>query len=87
MINWNKLAFLPKLQEALQDVRDFTKGKYPINIKCVHCEASESFVVTTKQIEEYCDGGLMQDVFPEIAVEKREMLKTGICGKCWSKIF
>lgn len=87
MINWNQLAFLPKLQEALQDVRDFTKGKYPINIKCIHCEAPESFMITTKQIEEYCNGGLMQNVFPEIAAGKREMLKSGYCSECWDKQF
>lgn len=87
MINWNQLRFLPRLQKALQDVKDFTKGKYPITIKCVDCRAPESFTVTSKQIEDYCDGGLMQNVFPEIAPERREMLKSGYCPKCWDKLF
>jgi hypothetical protein len=33
------------------------------------------------------NGGLIQNVFPELTAEQREGLKTGTCKSCWEKIF
>jgi len=32
-------------------------------------------------------GGLIQQVFPELTPQQREGLKTGVCHYCWKRIF
>lgn len=33
------------------------------------------------------DGVLAQDAFPYLSADEREMLISGICPKCWNKLF
>lgn len=33
------------------------------------------------------DGVLVQDAFPYLSADEREMLISGICPKCWNKLF
>ena len=33
------------------------------------------------------DGALVQDAFPYLSADEREMLISGICPKCWDKLF
>ena len=41
--------------------------------------------------EHYIDfkqkGKLIQDAFPELSSDERELLLSGICSECWDKIF
>ena len=32
------------------------------------------------------DGVLIQNAMPELTREEREIVKTGICGECWSNM-
>ena len=42
--------------------------------------------VTEEQIETWQNGGLIQDVFPELAPDEREFIKTGITSDEWQKL-
>ncbi len=43
---------------------------------------------TPEQMRRWKIGGeLIQAVFPELNAEQREMLMTGICNDCWTKLF
>lgn len=43
--------------------------------------------VTTQQIERWIAGELIQNVMPELSIEAREFLKTGILPEEWNKMF
>lgn len=33
------------------------------------------------------NGVLIQDAFPYLTADEREIIKTGICGRCWDELF
>ena len=58
-----------------------------INVKtiCPLCETEHLITVDKEQYERYQKGELIQNCFPEMKPEIREMLITGICPECWDK--
>jgi len=42
--------------------------------------------VTEEQLETWQNGGLIQDVFPELTLDEREFIKTGITSDEWQKL-
>jgi hypothetical protein len=42
--------------------------------------------VTEEQLETWQNGGLIQDVFPELTPDEREFIKTGISSDEWQKL-
>lgn len=57
-------------------------------IRCRHCR--ESYIVPISE-QEYLNwikkGTFVQDEFPELDLNERELLISQTCGKCWNKIF
>lgn len=57
-------------------------------IRCRHCR--ESYIVPISE-QEYLNwinkGTFVQDEFPELNPNERELLISQTCGKCWNKIF
>ena len=43
--------------------------------------------VTSKQIQNWLDGALIQDAMPSLTADEREFIKTGITGEEWNEIF
>lgn len=62
-----------------------------INKKCPSCSKETSLIVTDEQLSLYStyltSNQLIQNVFPDFDVFKREFLITGYCIKCQSKLF
>lgn len=60
-----------------------------INIKttCPLCKKETVITVNEDDYKKYQNGELIQKCFPDMAPEIREMLITGICPKCWDKLF
>lgn len=59
-----------------------------VSIKCKECGKEYKFDITEEQYNKYISGeGLIQDIFPEISSELREMFISRICPDCWNKIF
>lgn len=54
---------------------------------CPFCHHATYITVNLKDWEDWRNGKLIQDAFPYLTADEREMLKTGICPDCWEKIF
>jgi hypothetical protein len=53
---------------------------------CPWCGQENSVEMTDEQYDEYTTGAsTIQRIFPELTPATREILITGICGKCWDK--
>lgn len=57
-----------------------------IKTTCPVCGKETVITVNKDAYEKYQNGGLVQNCFPELSPEIREMLITGICPTCWDKI-
>ena len=57
-------------------------------IRCRHCR--ESYIVPISE-QEYLNwinkGTFIQDEFPQLDSNERELLISQTCGNCWNKIF
>ena len=57
-------------------------------IRCRHCR--ESYIVPISE-QEYLNwikkGTFVQDEFPKLNSNERELLISQTCGNCWNKIF
>lgn len=56
-------------------------------IACKGCGEIFPITVTFKQLHDWEQGGLIQEVMPHLTADERELIKTRTCGKCWDKIF
>lgn len=43
--------------------------------------------VTQEQLDNYHNGYLLQDAFPDLPAPDREFIKTGITGEEWDELF
>jgi len=55
--------------------------------QCPECGGLWVLNVTEAQREKLRAGALIQDALPEMPPAERELLLSGICGKCWDKLF
>lgn len=63
-------------------------GKFvQIAIKCRYCGQEYILNVTDDGYDAYMNGESVQDAFPCLSPEDRELLISGTCEKCWDKIF
>ena len=55
---------------------------------CISCKENVSIVASKEQWERYEKGAeKIQDIFPELSADEREILITGMCGRCFDKMF
>ena len=50
---------------------------------CVFCGQSETVMLDRAKIQRWQAGELVQDVWPEMRAEVRELLISGTHGACW----
>ena len=55
--------------------------------KCPKCGHEDAVFVRSSDVKKYEDGALIQNAFPYLNNNQRELIKTGICSPCWSKMF
>lgn len=59
-----------------------------ISKKCMTCDYQLDLPVTDEQYEKLTNGNAhIQDVLSHVNPDDRELLVSGICGKCFDKIF
>lgn len=58
-----------------------------LNIECVVCSSQNKITVERTDMDKYMSGVLIQDAFPYLSPEQRELLITGICPTCWDRNF
>lgn len=64
--------------------------KETVSIKsktCPMCGESGEVEVPAQGVPAYVQGALIQNAFPDLAVELREQLISGIHPKCWEEMF
>lgn len=54
---------------------------------CRLCKKEYKMQVKAKDIDAYRNGAHVQNAFPYLAADERELLISGICGKCFDGIF
>ena len=54
---------------------------------CPFCGHANEVEVNEEDYWDWQDGALVQDAFPYLSADEREMLISGICPKCWDNTF
>ena len=60
-----------------------------LKVECVICKKIHELKVTEESVKEYLSPNrrFVQDIFPYLSVEERELLISKVCPKCWNKMF
>lgn len=58
-----------------------------ISTVCPFCGHHDAVTVPESGYLAWQNGELIQNAFPDLSAEEREMLLTGICRKCQAEIF
>ena len=56
-------------------------------IECKHCKQSYSFDVREDGLEDWENGGFIQEVLDDLEDWQRELLISGTCNDCFDKFF
>lgn len=51
------------------------------------CAGEHVIIVGAKQFDAWKQGALIQDAFPDLGDDERELLISGVCGKCFDSMF
>ena len=55
--------------------------------RCPFCGRANEVAVNEADYLDWQDGVLVQDAFPYLSADEREMLISGICPTCWASTF
>lgn len=59
-----------------------------MKITCKHCGEQFNFNVSNDQFVKYMEkGDLIQNIFPEMNDDDKELFISRTCSKCWDEIF
>ena len=59
-----------------------------VKVACAKCQQVHEIKVDIRKFNKWKKGeGNIQDIFPEMKPEEREMLISQICPKCWNEMF
>ena len=64
-----------------------TGAHYILSGECIMCKIPQAVTVTTQAFFNWQHGTFVQNAFPEATSDQREFLVSGICGKCFDKMF
>ena len=54
---------------------------------CPECKKKQEIAVPILGLMAYQRGAHIQNAFPKMTADERELLKTGICKECWDVLF
>lgn len=59
-----------------------------VEVTCVNCKTHHTITVPTDGYKRWATGqAKIQDALPMLSEDERELLMSGICPRCWDKIF
>lgn len=59
-----------------------------IKVNCIQCDEPQRMEANADgYIEWHYGDEYIQDAMPELSPDEREMLISGVCPKCWDKMF
>lgn len=61
--------------------------KLNIGYTCSECHETTKLSLDREKYEEWTHGALIQNVFPNLTEDQRELMISGICGKCFDSLF
>lgn len=64
-----------------------TNNLVHVKRKCRSCHEVTLFSLDCDALARWQEGTLIQDAFPHLTADQRELLISGICGKCFDKMF
>jgi len=59
---------------------------YVFLTQCPMCTSQREIFIEAAHMDAYIGGALIQNAFPNLDVDEREALQTGICPDCWDKM-
>jgi len=62
-------------------------GQYTLSGNCTYCNIPQVVTVTAQAYYNWDHGMFVQNAFPNLSKDEREFLVSGICGKCFDKMF
>ena len=64
-----------------------TKEKIGIQVGCHMCGKTHTLHVYPEDLERWEKGEVIQNAMPYLRPEERELLISGICGRCFENLF
>lgn len=61
--------------------------KIAIETRCPLCGATNRVIVFDADCDRWIDGELVQNAFPYLTADERELLVSGLCFKCQNDVF
>lgn len=59
-----------------------------VRTQCFHCKQMVTLPISNSDLTKFRKSGkLIQNFFPKLTPGEREILISGICGKCFDKMF
>ena len=75
-------------------VEHLPDGKVKVSVPCCYCDRFEIFTIENKSKVELLDLGVrnfkdltVQQAFPEVNANQREILVSGMCSVCFDEMF
>lgn len=68
------------------NVRKVDEGTYALMRKCPFCPTISEVVVEAQGLWDYEHGVMLQNAFPDLSADEREVILTGICTPCYDSI-
>ena len=72
---------------SVNSIEVMSDSRVQFNVGCRCCDATYTFVVLPEQFELWHLGAFVQDAFPNMPREWREMLISSTCPSCWNDMF
>ena len=64
------------------------KNPMTLEVDCRMCGKTVNLVIEQEDFKKFKNReGAVQDIFPYLNADEREMLISGICSNCWEKLF
>jgi hypothetical protein len=63
------------------------KNLISFEIRCRVCDTKHVVMVTDVDVADWQGGKFIQDAFPYLTVDERELIMSQTCGSCWDKRF
>ena len=83
---WEEKHF--REQELRKKMRTQTSAPLTAVTKpCIHCNKTSSLTVDADGYRQWVSGALIQDAFPDMDADNRELLISGTHPACWDTMF
>ena len=63
------------------------KEKKPVSGVCSRCKQPQTIYVYKEDWDAWLGGKVIQEAFPYLSADERELLISGICGTCFDNMF